>query len=147
MRREHGADHGEVIHLSGEVGHYLGEPQTGLTMLSEPKRSGQQSADAIGIQIGLGDGFPGGLLALKFLELRLGVKEVDVAWSSLHDQVNHRLRPGLEMRGAGLHVKGVSAWFCWRRRAVKVLAEQVSQSSSVGSRADAVEKTAPAHGG
>src|SRR5438876_812596 len=83
---------------------------------------GQPAADAVGIQVGLGYGFPGGLLALKLLELRLGVKEVDVAWTALHDQVNHRLRPGLEMRGPGLRREGVLARFRWSRSPVQVLA-------------------------
>ena len=107
MGREHRADHGDVIHLPGEMRHHLGEPQTGLPMPGEPKGSGQQAADAVGVQVRLSDGFHGWLLTLKLLELRLWIKEVDVAWASLHDEMNHRFRPRLEMRRAGLHIEGV----------------------------------------
>src|SRR5437016_38227 len=114
-------------------------------MLSEPKRAGQQAADAVKVQVGLCKGVLRGGLALELLELRLGVKEVDVAWSALHDQVNHRLRPGLKMRGPRLEIEGGLSRV--GGSGGKVLAEQVGQGGSVGAGADAVEKAAPTQRG
>ena len=113
----------------------------------KPASSSDQLPDAVDILIRIGHEFFRWPLALKLLEPRLWIKKVDVAWSSLHDQVNHRLRPGLEVSGTGLYIEGVLARFRWRRRAVQVLAEQVGQGSSVGARADTVEEAAPAYRG
>jgi hypothetical protein len=71
----------------------------------------------------------------------------------LHDEVNDRPGPGLEMRGAGLQVEGGAA-SCRGRSfggrqagaAVKVLAEQVGQGGAVSPVGDALEKAAPAQG-
>ncbi len=116
-------DEGHVIDVLGHVGEDLRDPGTRLAMLLEVERRLQKFA-AGGEEAGLGIGALE-LHAVVLLQFRLEIESVDLRRAPRHEQPDHRLRLGREVRTA--RVQQVRRAGGTRRRDKTLLFEQASQ--------------------
>ena len=93
----HGVDDAEVVDALGHVGKELTDPAAGPAVAPEFEGRLHQ---AFGLALGL-DVDGGGALAVVFLQQGLVVEGVHVGDAAVHQQVNHPLGPGCEVRGLG----------------------------------------------
>ena len=97
MRVEHRADDGDFVGVLRDVRQQLRHVQTRLAMLPKPERAPHQPAGRVGRRQVFGDVFQN-RLAMTAIEFRFWIQQVDLRWSSLHEELNHSLRTRLKMR-------------------------------------------------
>src|SRR5262245_24588078 len=99
MGREHGAHNGNVVHLLRQMRHQLRNPDSRFSILLELEWAAQQPASLLWtgevrghfVEIGL---------AVVFVQHRLGIKEIHLAWPAVHKELDYGLRLRLKMRGS-----------------------------------------------
>ncbi len=139
MRREHGLDHGDVVHLLGQVRHDFRNPRARLAVLREFERTPQQAARAFRgrevrrylIEIGL---------SVMLVERGLGIEQVHLTRPAMHEQLDDRCRLGLEMGRSRFQVVGAAR--ALQSCAVQILAEQARQRCAIQPVRDTIKESA-----
>ncbi len=95
----HRTDHGNVVDVPGCLGKQFADLDAAGTVLLELERRRERRARlALGAQIAAGQ-----FLAGVFLQRRLGIERIDVAWTAVHEQMNDVLGLARKLRGARSH--------------------------------------------
>ena len=139
----HGADHRDVICLLGQVRHHVGQLDTGLAVPLELEGRGHEAARFVDELDGAGQ-IPSRRLARVTLQGGLGIEQVHLAGSAVHEELNDGCRLGVEMRLARLEVvdpvtDSVQVGFGAR----KITAQQPRQGGAVQPVADPGEEGSP----
>ena len=93
---KHGPDQGDVIDLPGQMRHNLGNLDSGFPVLGEAKRRRHQSPGLVG-ELDIVGQIPAGRPATVLFQHGLRIKQINLAGTTIHEQMDYGLCLRLEV--------------------------------------------------
>ena len=138
----HGADQGDIVHAVRQMGHQLRQLHARLSVPGEAVGRGQQSS-RLGGRGDVGGQVAVGYRAGIFPEQRLGVEQVHLAGTPVHEQVDDGPGPGIEMGSPRPQVVALAAGSQQGIGGEQLLAQDGGQGGAVEQRPRAGEPLPP----